>query len=81
MLQIATRAPDSVYWLGSANKFSNKQAYMFRKLRYWGTQNLDPPQSTYLSPTTCGVSHTMGYVAMTNLVYNDSPTYVESDLS
>ncbi|MDX2477842.1 MAG: molybdopterin-dependent oxidoreductase, partial [Gammaproteobacteria bacterium] len=33
--------PDSVYWLGSA-KFSNEQAYLFRKMAaMWGTNNVD----------------------------------------
>ncbi|KKL92397.1 hypothetical protein LCGC14_1885110, partial [marine sediment metagenome] len=33
--------PDSVFWMGSA-KFSNEQAYMFRKMAaLWGTNNVD----------------------------------------
>lgn len=33
--------PDSVYWMGSA-KFSNEQAYLFRKMAaMWGTNNVD----------------------------------------
>jgi formate dehydrogenase major subunit len=33
--------PDSVYWLGSA-KYSNEQAYLFRKFAaYWGSNNVD----------------------------------------
>jgi formate dehydrogenase major subunit len=33
--------PDSVFWMGSA-KFSNEQAYMFRKMAaLWGTTNVD----------------------------------------
>jgi formate dehydrogenase major subunit len=33
--------PDSVFWMGSA-KFSNEQAYLFRKMAaLWGTTNVD----------------------------------------
>ena len=36
-------SPDSVYWLGSA-KFSNEQAYLFRKFAaLWGSQQRRPP--------------------------------------
>ncbi|MCH6566368.1 MAG: molybdopterin-dependent oxidoreductase, partial [Proteobacteria bacterium] len=40
MLEIRkTSGPDSVFWLGSA-KFSNEQAYLFRKMAgMWGTNN------------------------------------------
>ena len=38
-----TAGPDSVYWLGSA-KYSNEQAYLFRKFAaFWGTQQRRPP--------------------------------------
>ena len=42
VLQIREQdGPDSVYWLGSA-KFSNEQAYLFRKFAaLWGSNNCD----------------------------------------
>ncbi len=62
--------PDSVYWLGSA-KFSNEQAYLFRKFyAYWGTNNGDHQARICHSTTVAGVANTWGYGAMTNS-YND----------
>ncbi|MGX0879086.1 formate dehydrogenase major subunit [Roseovarius sp. MBR-154] len=62
--------PDSVYWLGSA-KFSNEQAYMFRKFAaLWGTNNTDHQARICHSTTVAGVANTFGYGAMTN-TYND----------
>jgi len=62
--------PDSVYWLGSA-KFSNEQAYLFRKLAaLWGTNNVDHQARICHSTTVAGVANTWGYGAMTNS-YND----------
>ncbi len=62
--------PDSVYWLGSA-KFSNEQAYLFRKFAaYWGTNNVDHQARICHSTTVAGVANTWGYGAMTNS-YND----------
>ena len=62
--------PDSVYWLGSA-KFSNEQAYLFRKLAaMWGTNNVDHQARICHSTTVAGVANTWGYGAMTNS-YND----------
>jgi len=62
--------PDSVYWLGSA-KFSNEQAYLFRKLAaFWGTNNCDHQARICHSSTVAGVANTWGYGAMTNS-YND----------
>ncbi len=62
--------PDSVYWLGSA-KFSNEQAYLFRKFAaYWGTNNVDHQARICHSTTVAGVANTWGYGAMTNS-FND----------
>jgi formate dehydrogenase major subunit len=71
MLQIREESgPDSVYWLGSA-KFSNEQAYLFRKFTaYWGTNNVDHQARICHSTTVAGVANTWGYGAMTNS-YND----------
>ncbi|MDQ1344905.1 MAG: formate dehydrogenase major subunit, partial [Pseudomonadota bacterium] len=63
-------SPDSVYWLGSA-KFSNEQAYLFRKFAaLWGTNNCDHQARICHSTTVAGVANTWGYGAMTNS-YND----------
>ncbi len=65
-----TFGPDSVYWLGSA-KFSNEQAYLFRKFAaYWGTNNVDHQARICHSTTVAGVANTFGYGAMTN-TFND----------
>ncbi|MEE8453379.1 MAG: molybdopterin-dependent oxidoreductase, partial [Limibaculum sp.] len=71
MLKIREESgPDSVYWLGSA-KFSNEQAYLFRKFAaYWGTNNVDHQARICHSTTVAGVANTWGYGAMTNS-YND----------
>jgi len=71
MLEIREQSgPDSVYWLGSA-KFSNEQAYLFRKFAaYWGTNNVDHQARICHSTTVAGVANTWGYGAMTNS-YND----------
>lgn len=71
MLQIREESgPDSVYWLGSA-KFSNEQAYLYRKFAaYWGTNNVDHQARICHSTTVAGVANTWGYGAMTNS-YND----------
>jgi formate dehydrogenase major subunit len=71
MLEIREQSgPDSVYWLGSA-KFSNEQAYLFRKFAaYWGTNNIDHQARICHSTTVAGVANTWGYGAMTNS-YND----------
>jgi formate dehydrogenase major subunit len=62
--------PDSVFWLGSA-KFSNEQAYLFRKYAaMWGTNNVDHQARICHSTTVAGVANTWGYGAMTNS-YND----------
>ncbi|WP_375261691.1 molybdopterin-dependent oxidoreductase [Palleronia sp.] len=62
--------PDSAYWLGSA-KFSNEQAYLFRKFAaYWGTNNVDHQARICHSTTVAGVANTFGYGAMTN-TFND----------
>ncbi|MEH6390386.1 MAG: formate dehydrogenase subunit alpha [Sulfitobacter sp.] len=62
--------PDSAYWLGSA-KFSNEQAYLFRKFAaYWGTNNVDHQARICHSTTVAGVSNIYGYGAMTN-TFND----------
>jgi formate dehydrogenase major subunit len=62
--------PDSVYWLGSA-KFSNEQAYLFRKFAaMWGSNNVDHQARICHSTTVAGVANTWGYGAMTNS-YND----------
>jgi formate dehydrogenase major subunit len=63
-------SPDSVYWLGSA-KFSNEQAYLFRKFAaLWGSNNVDHQARICHSTTVAGVANTWGYGAMTNS-YND----------
>jgi formate dehydrogenase major subunit len=71
LLEIRERSgPDSVYWLGSA-KFSNEQAYLFRKFAgMWGTNNVDHQARICHSTTVAGVANTWGYGAMTNS-YND----------
>lgn len=71
MLQIRQESgPDSVYWLGSA-KFSNEQAYLFRKFAaLWGTNNVDHQARICHSTTVAGVANTWGYGAMTNS-FND----------
>ena len=62
--------PNSVYWLGSA-KYSNEQAYLFRKFAaFWGTNNVDHQARICHSTTVAGVANTWGYGAMTNS-YND----------
>ncbi|MFZ0789084.1 MAG: formate dehydrogenase subunit alpha [Chromatiaceae bacterium] len=62
--------PDSVYWLGSA-KYSNEQAFLFRKFAaLWGTNNVDHQARICHSTTVAGVANTWGYGAMTNS-YND----------
>ena len=61
---------DSVYMLGSA-KFSNEQAYLFRKFyAFWGSNNGDHQARICHSTTVAGVAQTWGYGAMTNS-YND----------
>ena len=71
MLEIREKAgPDSVYWLGSA-KFSNEQAYLFRKFAaFWGSNNIDHQARICHSTTVAGVANTYGYGAMTNS-FND----------
>ena len=71
MLELrAQSGPDSVYWLGSA-KYSNEQAYLFRKFAaYWGSNNVDHQARICHSTTVAGVANTWGYGAMTNS-YND----------
>lgn len=71
MLQIReSSGPDSVYFLGSA-KFSNEQAYLFRKFyAFWGSNNGDHQARICHSTTVAGVAQTWGYGAMTNS-YND----------
>jgi formate dehydrogenase major subunit len=71
MLKIREESgPDSVYWLGSA-KYSNEQAYLFRKFAaYWGSNNIDHQARICHSTTVAGVANTWGYGAMTNS-YND----------
>jgi formate dehydrogenase major subunit len=71
MLEIRENAgPDSVYWLGSA-KFSNEQAYLFRKFAaFWGSNNTDHQARICHSTTVAGVANTYGYGAMTNS-FND----------
>ena len=57
---------DSVYWLGSA-KYSNEQAYLFRKFyAFWGSNNGDHQARICHSTTVAGVANTWGYGAMTN---------------
>lgn len=62
--------PEAVAWMGSA-KFSNEQAYLFRKFAaFWGTNNVDHQARICHSTTVAGVANTFGYGAMTN-TYND----------
>jgi formate dehydrogenase major subunit len=62
--------PDSAAWMGSA-KYSNEQAYLFRKFTaLWGTNNVDHQARICHSTTVAGVANTFGYGAMTN-TYND----------
>ncbi|MSP80630.1 MAG: formate dehydrogenase [Rhodospirillales bacterium] len=67
MLDIRQKSgPDSVYWLGSA-KFSNEQAYLYRKFAaFWGSNNVDHQARICHSTTVAGVAQTFGYGAMTN---------------
>jgi formate dehydrogenase major subunit len=69
MLEIRKKSgPDSVYWLGSA-KFSNEQAYLFRKFyAFWGSNNGDHQARICHSTTVAGVANTWGYGAMTNSI-------------
>ncbi|WP_245964229.1 formate dehydrogenase subunit alpha [Roseovarius spongiae] len=71
MLRIREESgPESVAWMGSA-KFSNEQAYLFRKFAaFWGTNNVDHQARICHSTTVAGVANTFGYGAMTNS-YND----------
>ena len=71
MLQVReSSGPDSVYWLGSA-KYSNEQAYLFRKFAaLWGSNNVDHQARICHSTTVAGVANTWGYGAMTNS-FND----------
>jgi formate dehydrogenase major subunit len=71
MLEIREKSgPDSVYWLGSA-KYSNEQAYLFRKFyAFWGSNNGDHQARICHSTTVAGVANTWGYGAMTNS-FND----------
>ncbi|WP_245216589.1 molybdopterin-dependent oxidoreductase [Sagittula salina] len=65
-----TDGPDSAYWLGSA-KYSNEQAYLFRKFAsFWGTNNVDHQARICHSTTVAGVANSFGYGAMTN-TFND----------
>ncbi|MGL5046098.1 MAG: molybdopterin-dependent oxidoreductase [Shewanella sp.] len=62
--------PDSIYFMGSA-KFSNEQAYLYRKLAaLWGTNNVDHSARICHSTTVAGVANTWGYGAQTNS-FND----------
>ncbi|HET9700986.1 MAG TPA: formate dehydrogenase subunit alpha [Burkholderiales bacterium] len=62
--------PDAAYWIGSS-KFSNEQAYLYRKfVGFWGTNNMDHQARICHSTTVAGVANTWGYGAMTNS-YND----------
>jgi formate dehydrogenase major subunit len=62
--------PDSVYWIGSA-KFSNEEAYLYRKLAaFWGTNNVDHCARICHATTVAGLANTWGYGAMTNS-FND----------
>ncbi|HUT49668.1 MAG TPA: molybdopterin-dependent oxidoreductase, partial [Alphaproteobacteria bacterium] len=67
MMEIRKKSgPDSVYWLGSA-KYSNEQAYLFRKFyAFWGSNNGDHQARICHSTTVAGVANTWGYGAMTN---------------
>ncbi len=71
ILQIREESgPDAVHWIGSA-KFSNEQAYLFRKfVAYMGSNNTDHQARICHSTTVAGVANTWGYGAMTNS-YND----------
>ena len=71
MLDIRQKSgQDAVYFLGSA-KFSNEQAYLFRKFyAFWGSNNGDHQARICHSTTVAGVANTWGYGAMTNS-YND----------
>ncbi|HEY8565345.1 MAG TPA: formate dehydrogenase subunit alpha [Beijerinckiaceae bacterium] len=62
--------PEAVFWLGSA-KFSNENAYLFRKMAaFWGTNSVDHQARICHSTTVAGVANTLGYGAMTNS-FND----------
>jgi formate dehydrogenase major subunit len=71
LLAIRERSgPDAVHWIGSA-KFSNEEAYLFRKLAaFWGTNNVDHAARICHSTTVAGLANTWGYGAMTNS-FND----------
>lgn len=60
--------PDSIYFMGSA-KFSNEQAYLYRKFAaLWGTNNVDHSARICHSTTVAGVANTWGYGAQTNSI-------------
>ena len=60
--------PDSVFFMGSA-KFSNEQAYLYRKFAaMWGTNNVDHSARICHSTTVAGVANTWGYGAQTNSI-------------
>jgi len=60
--------PDSVFFMGSA-KFSNEQAYLYRKLAaLWGTNNVDHSARICHSTTVAGVANTWGYGAQSNSI-------------
>lgn len=60
--------PDSIFFMGSA-KFSNEQAYLYRKFAaMWGTNNVDHSARICHSTTVAGVANTWGYGAQTNSI-------------
>ncbi|MGL4475048.1 MAG: molybdopterin-dependent oxidoreductase [Shewanella sp.] len=60
--------PDSIFFMGSA-KFSNEQAYLYRKLAaLWGTNNVDHSARICHSTTVAGVANTWGYGAQSNSI-------------
>ncbi|GLS82146.1 molybdopterin-dependent oxidoreductase [Paraferrimonas haliotis] len=71
MLKIRQESgPDSIFFMGSA-KFSNEQAYLYRKFAaMWGTNNIDHSARICHSTTVAGVANTWGYGAQTNS-FND----------
>lgn len=58
--------PDSVYWMGSG-RFTNEQAYLFRKLAaLWGTNNLDYAGRNDREGIEAGLSNLWGMGGATN---------------
>lgn len=62
----AAGGPDAVYWMGSG-RFTNEQAYLFRKLAaLWGTNNLDHQGRNDREGVEAGLANLWGMGGATN---------------